>query len=485
MHARQELQARQGMTLAPKLQQSVKLLQMSSLELQQAIRHALDTNPFLEESEDAHEQETGNQVQVSPDQDASYLAASPADNRPDGHPDHVDAAAAQAAYPGDYPRPQVRSGSDMAEREVMTLSLHERLFRALGSLHLSERDRILAAYLIDSLDPDGYLRISLDEIAGDDIQPEPELSEWRTALHHIQNLLAPGIGARDLRECLLLQLREHKNRAPIEHEHIYALATGLVDKHLARLARNDWAGLLRALKTDGASLQAAFDLVRALDPKPGLRYDVRPVQYVIPDVIVDKTGGHWRVRLNRASMPQARLHRQYAEWLNGCTTGAERAPLVQELQEAQWLIRNIEQRYATIRRVAEAIVVRQRRFLDYGDVALRPLMLREIADDLEVHESTVSRATANKYMITPRGIFEFRHFFSRELSTRTGGKCSANAVRALVQEMISGEDSSRPLSDVEISRQLARHGIVVARRTVSKYRSQMHIPAVELRRAHA
>lgn len=478
---------RQSVTLAPKLQQSVKLLQMSTLEFQQAVRHALDSNPFLEEPEDGLDGETegmavGNALRVVPDQNESILPMGPADEAAET-PENLAAIEPQSAYPGDYPRPYVEGYSDPTEREATAGSLREQLFRALGALPLSVRDRNLAAYLIDSLDGDGYLRSSLDELASAEaFDPAPEEREWRTALYHVQHMLAPGIGARDLRECLLLQLRACHHSTAEDSAH--RLAVTIVEDHLPRMARNDWAGLLRELDVDGAALKEAFDLIRTLDPRPGLRYDEGPVQYVIPDVVVDKVSGHWRVRLNRAAMPQARLHRQYADWLRNARC-ADREPLAQELQEAQWLIRNIEQRYTTIRRVAEAIVLRQRRFFDYGDVALRPMMLREVADDLEIHESTVSRATANKYMITPRGLLEFRHFFSRELGTQTGGTCSANAVRALIQELVEAEDTTQPLSDVDLTHQLARHGIVVARRTVTKYRGQLHIPAVELRRVHA
>ncbi|MCJ9713918.1 RNA polymerase factor sigma-54, partial [Bordetella hinzii] len=227
------------------------------------------------------------------------------------------------------------------------------------------------------------------------------------------------------------------------------------ERHLARLARNDWPALRRELQSDDATLHEACALIRGLDPKPGLRYDDQPTPYVVPDVLVDKVGERWRVRVNEAAMPRARLHQQYAEWFQHAHC-ANRESLLRELQEARWLVRNVEQRHATIQRVAEAIVLRQRRFFDYGDVALRPLMLREVAEDLEIHESTVSRATANKYMSTPRGLFEFRHFFSRELGTEAGGSCSASAVRALIRELIDAENPAQPLSDVDLTQQLAR-----------------------------
>ncbi|KCB24637.1 RNA polymerase factor sigma-54 [Bordetella hinzii] len=445
-YASQELQLRQGMALAPRLQQSVKFLQMSTLEFQQAVQHALASNPFLEE---------------------------PEEEAPAPPP-----AAAEPAHVGEYPRPRAEGDSDIFEREPALDPLRDRLVQALATLPLSRRDRTLALYLIDALDLDGYLRRPLQDLAvPEDFDPPPDESEWRTALHHVQQLHAPGIGARDLRECLLLQLRAMP-AGPAQ-----ALALRIVERHLARLARNDWPALRRELQSDDATLHEACALIRGLDPKPGLRYDDQPTPYVVPDVMVDKVGERWRVRVNEAAMPRARLHQQYAEWFQHAHC-ANRESLLRELQEARWLVRNVEQRHATIQRVAEAIVLRQRRFFDYGDVALRPLMLREVAEDLEIHESTVSRATASKYMSTPRGLFEFRHFFSRELGTEAGGSCSASAVRALIRELIDAENPAQPLSDVDLTQQLARHGIVVARRTVTKYRGQLKISAVELRRAY-
>ncbi|HET8598480.1 MAG TPA: RNA polymerase factor sigma-54 [Castellaniella sp.] len=480
-YASPELQLRHGMTLAPRLQQSVKFLQMSTLEFQQAVRHALETNPFLEEAEtESDPVEACADIALSsvPADGGELLPAGPADTLDE--PSAPDAPAPDAPYPGDYPLPPAHGDLDPFAHKPMRVSLHDRLYQALGTLPLSERDRMLASYLIDSLDPDGYLREPLESLSeADAFDPPAEESEWRAALGLVQQLHAPGIGARDLRECLMLQLRAREDT----DDAVRRLALAIVDEHLPRLARNDWTGLRRELGAQDEVLGQACDLIRTLDPKPGLRYDDSPIPYPIPDVVIDKVGAHWRVRLNEAAMPKARLHQQYADWFQR-TRGGTREPLQRELQEARWLIRNVEQRYATILRVAEAIVLRQRRFFDYGDVALRPLMLREIADDLEIHESTVSRATAGKYMITPRGLYEFRHFFSRELGTEGAGSCSASAVRALIQELIDAEDPARPLSDVDLTQQLAHHGIIVARRTVTKYRGQLKIPAVELRKVH-
>ncbi|KAB0622597.1 RNA polymerase factor sigma-54 [Castellaniella defragrans] len=480
-YAGPELQLRHGMALAPRLQQSVKFLQMSTLEFQQAVRHALETNPFLEEAEEESDPVAACAdiaLSTAPAAGGELLPAGPADTLDEPAPPAPDAP--DAPYPGDYPQPAAQGDMDPFAHKPTRRSLRDRLLGALGTLPLSERDRMLASYLIDSLDPDGYLRQPLDSLSEDGaFDPPAEEAEWRMALGLVQQLHAPGIGARDLRECLMLQLRAREDAGDPAHR----LALAIVDGHLPRLARNDWAGLRRELEADDATLRQACELIRTLDPKPGLRYDDSPIAYPIPDVVIDKVGARWRVRLNEAAIPRARLHRQYADWFQRARCDS-REPLQRELQEARWLIRNVEQRYATILRVAEAIVLRQRRFFDYGDVALRPLMLHEIAEDLDIHESTVSRATAGKYMLTPRGLYEFRHFFSRELGTEGAGSCSAGAVRALIQELIDAEDPAQPLSDVDLTQQLARHGIRVARRTVTKYRGQLKIPAVELRRVH-
>lgn len=355
-YAGPELQLRHGMTLAPRLQQSVKFLQMSTLEFQQAVRHALETNPFLEEADN----ESGPvaacadiALPTAPAPDGELLPAGPTDI-PDEPLSPAAPPAPDASYPGDYPSPAAHGDLDPFAYKPARVSLRDRLFGALGTLPLSDRDRMLASYLIDSLDPDGYLRHPLDTLSEDGaFDPPADEAEWRTALCLVQQLYAPGIGARDLRECLMLQLRVMGDVS----EPVRQLAMAIVDEHLPRLARNDWAGLQRTLGADECLLGQACSLIRRLDPKPGLRYDDSPISYPIPDVVIDKVGAHWRVRLNEAAMPKARLHRQYADWFQRARCDS-REPLQRELQEARWLIRNVEQRYATILRVAEAIVLR-------------------------------------------------------------------------------------------------------------------------------
>ncbi|OZI55971.1 RNA polymerase factor sigma-54 [Bordetella genomosp. 4] len=474
-----ELRLRQQTTLAPRMQQSVQLLQLSALEFSVAIQNALNTNPFLEE-EDL--QSTG--APPSYNDSDPLPAANQQTASEETYHDKEEAFTAPSAYSGDYPTKR-KSLSDSGDHDLSHWvaappSLQSRMREALCAHPLSERDRLLAEYIIDALDGDGYLRTPLESLAGQgDFEPAPDPSEWAAALRLVQHLQAPGLAARDLSECLSLQLQAE----PCHDDELTALALTIVRNHLDILARNDWNALLHKTGSSPDQLRQACERIRALDPKPGRRYDQEAPVYVVPDVIVRKQQGQWHVYPNRDAMPRARLDRVYADLFRRVRHD-ERGPLAQELQEARWLVRNVEQRYTTIQRVAEAIVRRQQRFFEYGEVALRPLLLREIADVLEIHESTVSRATANKYMVTPRGLYEFRHFFSRELATATGGSCSAAAVQALIREWIANEDPSDPLSDVTLTQRLAEDGIVVARRTVSKYRAQLKLPAAELRRRY-
>jgi RNA polymerase sigma-54 factor len=469
---------------------------MSALEFTQEVQQALSTNPFLEDVDDEEiieeaayaeldASEGGGSSERYGDEDAgeapaSLEAANDDNSASDNYTDLPEVQTADS-YSGDYPTPRASGDgdSDVGQWAKSTLGMHDRLRRDLCSYRLSERDTLLAEFIIEALDEDGYLRTPLAELSGEaGFEPPVSLSEWETSLKLVQQLDAPGLGARDLQECLCLQLHALPESTPGRQ-----LAQKLVTTELQRLARHDYAGLERTLGCSPDTLREACSLITHLDPKPGRRYARDDTAFVIPDVIVHKVRNRWVVTANRGAMPRARLHGTYPALFRSCRSD-DRAPMAQELQEARWLIRNIEQRYATIQRVAEAIVERQQTFFEYGEIALRPLMLREIADELSIHESTVSRATGNKYMETPRGLFEFKHFFSRELATETGGTCSASAVRALIKEMIEGEDPHEPLSDVDLARLLSEQGVVVARRTVSKYRGQLKAPPAELRRAY-
>ncbi len=509
VQATYDLRAKQQTSLTPRLQQSVKLLQMSALEFTQEVQQALSTNPFLEEGDeddvdDARDQDeaqaqtaqaaelesrepgekAGNEETMAGDGENDLRAAD--DTQAASHEDYDDGSDSQYdhgdTYSGDYPvsRQNASDGeSDIGQWARSSMGLHDRLRMDLSSYRLEPRDAMLAQFIIEALDDDGYLRTPFEELADEDEFDAPvQEAEWNTALKLVQQLHVPGLAARTLQECLTLQLKAMDPGIPGQ-----ALALTLIADELSRLAKHDYVGIERTVGCSADALREACALIKQLDPKPGLRFSRDETRYVIPDVVVFKTRGKWVATANRSAMPRARLHGTYPAMFRSSRSD-DRTPMAQELQEARWLIRNIEQRYATIQRVAEAIVERQQTFFEYGEVALRPLMLREIADELGIHESTVSRATGNKYMETPRGIYEFKHFFSRELATETGGTCSASAVRALIKEMIEGEDPKEPLSDVDLARLLGEQGVVVARRTVSKYRGQLKTPPAELRRAY-
>ena len=474
-----EMRQRGQMTLTPRLQQSVRLLQLSALEFAQELQQALATNPFLEELEDDQdtpvtgapvtEEESAHpaadEIPAPREEPVDDTPVAPAESYADAHSDHT---SSKAHDDGE---------TDWTEWTEATLSLHDHLRSQLDLCNLSERDRTLCHLLIEALDDDGYLRQSFEELAPL-IQAEPPIddSEWNAALKLVQSLEPAGVGARNVSECLLLQLPALADCTPEQ-----ALAHGAIVDHLEALARRDLVALERGLDASPEQVRAAYQVIRRLDPHPGWRFGARDTRYIVPDVIVRKIKGKWITSINPAVLPRVCLNRMYAELFQSNRTAAH-AQLANQLQEARWLIRSSEQRFSTIQRVAESVVARQRAYLEYGELAMKPLGLRHVAAELGLHESTVSRVTSNKYMATPRGLIEFRRFFSRELKTDTGGTCSATAIRALIKELIGGEEDGQPLSDAQLAHILGDQGIKVARRTVTKYRRQLLLPSVEMRR---
>ena len=465
MNIGMELQQRQQLTMTPQLQQALRLLQLSSLEFNREMEAALDDNPFLEAVE-------GRSVPL-PDEPSA-----PQGGEHSIAPERAqDMAQPPAADASDWGRPAADAddGQDWTEWSAAPASLHEQLRNQLLPWPLEERQRLLAHLLIDELSDAGYLETSLEEL----LQMLPDgsrvtLRELEEALALVQQLEPAGIGARSLQECLLLQLAELPPASPG-----LALAQRMVKEHFDLLARRQFPRLAQLLECDEQALHLARALIRTLDPRPGCRYAADDARYIVPDVIVQLSGKRWTARLNPAVQPGVRLNRHYAE-LAGRRQGSQACTRM--LREARWLLRSIEQRRDTIYRVANAIVQRQRVFFTHGDAAMRPLSLSDIAGEVGLHESTVCRVTNGKYMATPRGLFEFKHFFSRQLPAR-GGACSALAVRALIRELIAAENPAQPLSDVQLAHLLKEHGFGLVRRTVTKYRTQMRIPSVELRRA--
>ena len=451
------LRIKQQLTLTPRLQQSVKLLQLSALECVQELHQAITQNPFLEETADT--------------------ADSHAQNAEDG----AEGAESSEAPDLDFASPGVGGGGgggddtpDWTEWTASPATLRDSLREQLLLLGLGERDYGLANLVVDALDEDGFLRQPLEEISALAADVEPD--ELETALRIVQTLEPSGIAARDLGECLSLQLQALDAATDGR-----ALALDIVQNRLALMAARDNSRLLEALQCTEEQLRTAIELIRSLDPRPGSKVGAFEPRAIVPDVIVRKEKKRWLVSINAAIYPRIRVNQQYADYFRQARDG-ETTLLAQHLQEARWLVRNLEQRFLTIQRVAEAVVARQRNFFEYGDLAMRPLTLREIADELGLHESTVSRATSHKYMATPRGVVAFKRFFSRQLATTSGGSCSATAIRALLREFIAAEDRRNPLSDVQLTELLADRGVKVARRTVTKYRRSMQLPAVDFRR---
>jgi RNA polymerase sigma-54 factor len=365
---------------------------------------------------------------------------------------------------------------DYQDIQAAGVSLREHLDQQIALSPLSDRDRALVRFLIEALDDDGYLHQPLEELL--ELLPqdaEVELDDLAIALCHVQSLEPAGIGARSPQECLALQLLALPESA------IRPLALEIVTSHLELLAERNFARIRKLTGCDDEGLREAQALICSLDPHPGSRYSTAETRYVLPDVIVRKLRGQWSVSLNQEAMPRLRINRLYASLLQ--QNRAQGGGLGGQLQEARWLIKNVQQRFDTILRVSQAIVDQQRQFFDHGDVAMRPLTLREIADQLELHESTVSRVTTQKYMATPRGVFELKYFFGSHVATDTGGAASSTAIRALIRQLVDAEDSKKPLSDARIAEILGEQGIVVARRTIAKYRESLNIPPVSLRKS--
>jgi RNA polymerase sigma-54 factor len=448
-------------TLSPRLQRAVKLLQMSSMDFSQVVRDALDNNPFLE-TEDGG---PASELPAADEAEPTVVA--------DGAVDGIGWGAEPVA------RSRVVVGDGVFDTLQAQTTLADHLLTQLNLLTLSERDWTLAAAVVESLEDDGYLRTPLSEVGTlVPLDPAADPDEMAVALRRVQALEPAGVGARDVVECLQLQVPQ------IVDQRRRVLAARILRECVQCLASRDMQAVARRLGVPLADAEAACMAIRRLDPRPGWRFGAPSVQYVTPDVIVRKVRGQWTATLNDAIVPKVRLNRGYAELFKR-HRGAEHAELGVHLQEARWTVRNVEQRFSTILAVAQAILKRQHRFLAYGAMAMKPLALREIAQEVGVHESTVSRVTNNKFMATPCGVYELKYFFSRGLATANGGECSPTAIRGLIQEIIAAETPSHPLSDVEIARQLAMQGLQVARRTVTKYRQLMKIEPAERRRAAA
>jgi len=496
-----QLRLSQHLALTPQLQQSIRLLQLSTLELDQEIEQFLQENPLLEREEPGDIPAfTPGRDTLGPTGQETGAGESPASTHDEDYE-----VLADSNWGGDAPAnhgPRDEDDSDYSDIQAAATTLRDHLGAQLALTPMSERDRCIVSFLIEALDDDGYLSQPLEElldVLAEDIDEICEIKEEREgnreelldelhiALRHLQNFDPPGIGARNPKECLLLQLERLPIVATSENAaRTLLLAQDLVRQHLGLLAARDFARLKKVLHCTDEALREAHTLICSLNPRPGAQYSPADTRYIIPDVVVRKLRGAWIARLNTDAMPRLRINRLYADILQRSRAGSDKSNggsgLASQLQEAKWLIKNVQQRFDTILRVAQAIVDRQRQFFEHGEVAMRPLTLREIADTLGLHESTISRVTTQKYMASPRGIFEFKFFFGSHVATETGGAASSTAIRALIKQLVSSEDGHKPLADARIAEILGQQGFVVARRTVAKYREALNIPPVNLRK---
>jgi RNA polymerase sigma-54 factor len=486
-----QLRTSQHLALTPQLQQSIRLLQLSTLELHQEIEQILTDNPLLERLDDPLDhsvrlladgainsaQGNGEAPAQQPGQENSE-APDAAKAEADSFEDGGERGEANSDWGGEGGG--ARSSDDEDGRpqlEACSTTLREHLLEQVRTTGCSVRDRALAELVVDALDDNGYLEEPLDDIHAR--LPEElgiEMDELRCALALVQSLDPVGVGARSAAECLALQLR----RMPAVPLVTRRLALKIVEGYLSWFAQREYTKLKKALDCDDEDLREVQAVVRQCNPHPGAAFGSKVADFVVPDVIVRRDKDGWAVTLNPGVMPKLQVNSIYANLLK---QGKSEVQMGAQLQEAKWLIKNMRQRFDTILRVAEAIVERQRNFFSHGAVAMRPLVLREIADTLGLHESTISRVTTQKYMLTPHGMFELKYFFGSHVATEAGGEASSTAIRALIAQLTGAEDPKNPLSDSKIAEMLGEQGMVIARRTVAKYREALKIPPVSLRKS--
>jgi RNA polymerase sigma-54 factor len=503
-----QLKLGQSLTMTPQLQQAIRLLQLSSLELQAEIQEILESNPLLEITEDSNNDSGDNE---NPENVASGDSSDTAVNENRSESTESDEfndnqLAAEAAepdidrrsnmedIPDDLPvdsswedtydsyQPSRAAGDDDQRNYEQPSSAGESLAQHLEWQLLltpfSETDQAIATAIIDSIDHNGYLTTSLEDICdslnenADADEEKVELDEVESVLKRVQNFDPPGVGARDIRECMQLQLNTCDPATPWLEE-----AKAVVNDYFDLLANRDYPLIMRRMRISEEQLQQVVLLIQSLNPRPGSQITNSQPEYIIPDVFVRKVKGIWRVELNPEVTPRLSINSLYAGMAQGSNnSSSDTSFLKNHLQEARWFLKSLKSRNETLLKVAKCIVERQRAFLEYGDEAMKPLVMHDVAEVVDMHESTISRVTTKKYMHTPRGIYELKYFFSSHVSTANGGECSATAIRAMLKKLIAAEEASKPLSDNKLASLLAKQGINVARRTVAKYREAMAIP---------
>jgi RNA polymerase sigma-54 factor len=490
-----QLRTSQHLALTPQLQQSIRLLQLSTLELHQELEGLLIENPMLERVDDVldnavrlladgsinsatTQSETEFKAVENPPQDTAEVSAA---SEVAEQSAEVDAQASSDDWSFDEAPSSSSKNNDeedgRPQLEAAQTTLREHLLEQMRISIREPRDRALIELVIDAIDDNGYLCESLEDIhASLPIDLCVELEELQFALNMLQSFEPEGVGARSTSECLAIQIKRFPKIPFVTRR----LALQIVQDYLPLFAQRDFTKLRKFLHCDDEDLREAQVVIRQCNPKPGLAFAVAKSDYVVPDVVVKKIGDEWQVMLNRDVMPRLRINQMYANLMKQQRGDTSLSP---QLQEARWLIKNMRQRFDTILRVAQAIVERQYNFFTHGAVAMRPLVLREIADTLGLHESTISRVTTQKFMLTPHGMFELKYFFGSHVATETGGEASSTAIRALIKQLIGEEDQKKPLSDSKIADILGEQGMVIARRTVAKYREALKIPPVSLRKS--
>jgi len=500
----------QQLRMTPQLQQAIRLLQLSTFDLQQEIQEALDSNLMLEESAPDDQEDNPEPSSLDlPDQtldtsessseetsDASTADDSdqplPADPEIDGEaiPDTREQISSEtiadelpvdsvwedvyeeSILPTNYSGPDENDENFIETRNSVGISIQSHLLEQLNLLHLTDSDEFIALSVVDGLDAEGVLTISLEEILQSaPVEWEIEMDEVEAVLHLIQHLDPIGIAARDLRECLLIQLRALPDDTARRSEAIV-----VVDQYINHLANRDYTHISRKTHLKEPELKEVLTLIQSLNPRPGNDIAVSATEYVDPDVIVSKQKGRWVVELNPKSAPRIRVNSNYSSLIKRADSSNDNNYLKSQLQEARWFIKSLQQRNDTLLRVSTKIVEYQRGFLEYGDQAMKPLVLHDIAKAVDLHESTISRVTTQKYMHTPAGVFELKYFFSSHVSTNSGGEVSSTAIRALIRKLVADENPRKPLSDNKIAALLADQEIKVARRTIAKYRESLMIP---------
>lgn len=492
--------------MTPQLQQAIRLLQLSTLDLQQEIQEALDANPLLEDESQgefddfnasskeenalqnsqsdsatasvSEENVSDNSAEIAATDSVESGQALEQDNLPEDLP--IDSTWDEYYSASSAPAPMASSGpeDDTVYQGETSEDIYSHLTWQLNLTHFSDIDRAIAVAIIDSIDEAGYLTTSTEEILLSLRNPDIELDEVECVLKRVQHFDPIGVAARTPQECLLLQLRQFDPNTPWLSE-----ATDIIENHHGLLSNKDYRTLMRLTKLKEDELREVMLVLQSLHPRPGSEISPHDSDYVIPDVSVSKKKGRWMVELNPDSLPKLRVNQQYAALSKSSRNSADSQYIRSHMQEAKWFIKSLESRNDTLLKVANCIVQQQQGFFEHGPESMKPMVLNDVAEMVEMHESTISRVTTQKYMHTPRGIYELKYFFSSHVATDTGGECSSTAIRALIKKLVAAEKPSKPLSDSKIAQLLADQGIKVARRTIAKYRESLSIPPSNQRKS--